>query len=49
VVLGDRVAQDRIVSRERVAHRVGMFLPEARGAFEIREEEGDGPGGERNG
>ena len=45
----DGITQDRVVTRERVVHRVGMLFPEPRRTFEVGEEEGDGPGGERNG
>ena len=35
----DRVAQDRVVARERSPHRVGLFLPQARRTLDIGEQE----------
>ena len=37
----DRLLQDRVVAGERVAHRVGVRIPEARRLLEVGEEERD--------
>src|SRR4030095_4402066 len=44
VVIGDAVAQQRIVARERGAHRLGVRFPEPRAALDVGEEQRDGAG-----
>jgi hypothetical protein len=39
----DRVAQDLVVARQGLAHRVRVFLPQTRRTFEVSEQEGDRP------
>ena len=39
----DRAAQDRVVTRQRLSHRVAMLLPQTRRTLQIREQEGDRP------
>ena len=47
VVLFDRVAQDLVVAGERRPHLFGMLVPQARRAFKVGEQEGDGARGWR--
>ncbi len=42
VVSFNCLAQYRVVARVRDGHRLGLFLPQARAAFDIGEEESDG-------
>jgi hypothetical protein len=43
VVLGDRRTDDLVVPGQRVAHGVGMLLPQTRRALDVGEQEGDRP------
>ncbi len=44
VVIVDAVAQQRIVARERSAHRIGVRFPQPRAALDVGEEQRDGAG-----
>jgi hypothetical protein len=39
---GDGLAQDGVVARERIGHRLDVLLPPLRTAFDVGEKEGDG-------
>ena len=44
VVIVDALAQQRIVARERGAHRRGVRFPQPRAALDVGEQQGDGAG-----
>jgi hypothetical protein len=46
-VLGNDLRRERIVTHERGIHRLGMLLPEAGAALDVREKEGHRAGRQR--
>jgi hypothetical protein len=46
VVLSNRVPQDRVVTSRRIAHRLGMLLPQKRRTLQVGEQEGHRPRGQ---